>query len=373
MADLKVRTLPGEIYKHEIRSNETTGYVWSVASDGGLHCKLYYVSDDNPDCLDGVGGTQFVEISADSAGKRTLALVCSRSPDEIAWDFTIEVVTSPAPEVHRAVAKPGEPVRLELDSAGWEVIDAEGLKWASSEADGLTVFTAEAENEGKYSLLAVRDSDDAVEFVIDTRPCDTMNVEAEVRKRAVFDLKANITTGFSWKVVDDGGLRYSSNYVSNPNPKGMCGVGGRQNVALVADSPGVYKFSMVYSRSWEEGSGSNLQVTFNAKAAPQPVTVILKSGKSKDIELACDPSGKTRWVVIDSGGIEWEDGGIVPGASELEGVQRFKVRCGSEGTFSSVLAYRRADGAEVDRMRFEFKAEPSKRAFWKFGKSRGVT
>ena len=116
MADLKVRTLPGEIYKHKIRSNETTGYVWSVESDGGLHCKLYYIPDDNPDCLDGVGGTQFVEFSADSAGKRSLVLVCSRSPDEIAGRLVIDAVTSPTPEARHVIAKPGEPVRLELDS-----------------------------------------------------------------------------------------------------------------------------------------------------------------------------------------------------------------------------------------------------------------
>ena len=168
-------------------------------------------------------------------------------------------------------------------------------------------------------------------------------------------------------------MRYSSRYVSNPNPKGLCGVGGRQHVALVADSPGVYKFSMSYRRSWEEGSGSNLMVTLNAKAAPQPLSVSMKSGKSEDVELACDPSGKTRWTLIDSGGIEWEDGGIVQGASELEGVQRFRARCASEGTFSSVLAYRRSDGVEVDRMRFEFQVGPSKKAFWKFGRSRGLT
>ena len=372
MADLKVRTLPGAIYKHEMDSNETTGFVWSVESYGGLHCKLYYVPDDNPDCLDGVGGTQFVEVSADSAGKRTLVLLCSRSPDEIGSRLVMEVVTSPSPEARRVIAKPGEPARMELDSAGWEVIDADGLTWISSEADGLTVFTVEAADEGLHSLLAVR-GDDAIEFVVDTRSCDTMNVDAEVRKQAVFDLRANITTGFAWEVVDDGGLRYSSRYVSNPNPKGMCGVGGRQHVALVADSPGVYKFSMSYRRSWEEGSGSNLMVTLNAKPAPQPVSVSMKSGKSEDVELACDPSGKTRWTVIDSGGIEWEDGGIVQGASELEGVQRFRARCASEGTFSSVLAYRRSDGVEVDRMRFEFQVGPSKKAFWKFGRSRGLT
>ena len=266
MVDLKARSRPGEAFEFVMDSNETTGFVWSVESDGGTRCSLRYEPDDNPEFLDGVGGQEVVGITADSPGKRTIVLLSSRSPDEIGRRYVIELVTVPDPEMRYEKAAVGCRRTLVLESEGWEVIDSGELDWTMSIVDGRTEISVKASQEGTHSLTVVRGRSDAVEFLITAKEPETrIELETEVGKPASFHLYSNPTTGFEWTVTDDGGLEYESRYVAAINRPGICGAGGRQEVTLVARSPGTYAFLMSYCRRWEGEPVPDCKVVLTAR------------------------------------------------------------------------------------------------------------
>lgn len=53
---VRLTGIVGEPADYRVDSNITTGFEWQVVEDGCLRCECSYVSDPNPDMLDGVGG-----------------------------------------------------------------------------------------------------------------------------------------------------------------------------------------------------------------------------------------------------------------------------------------------------------------------------
>ena len=68
-------------------------------------------------------------------------------------------------------------------------------------------------------------------------------------------LESNITTGYSWEnadKVDKDILALDANdYVSDPNPEELDGVGGSTVIVYRALKPGKAKIDLVYLQSWE--------------------------------------------------------------------------------------------------------------------------
>ena len=68
-------------------------------------------------------------------------------------------------------------------------------------------------------------------------------------------LESNITTGYSWEnadKVDKDILALDTNdYVSDPNPEELDGVGGNTVIVYRALKPGKAKIDLVYLQSWE--------------------------------------------------------------------------------------------------------------------------
>ncbi|WP_293615851.1 protease inhibitor I42 family protein [Ponticaulis sp.] len=82
----------------ELRSNPTTGYMWSVLSgaDTGVMSLVSedYIGDDNPRGMVGVGGQTVFVFNADQVGETTLSLGYARSgstPDD-ALDIHVSVI-----------------------------------------------------------------------------------------------------------------------------------------------------------------------------------------------------------------------------------------------------------------------------------------
>ena len=93
-------------------------------------------------------------------------------------------------------------------------------------------------------------------------------IEGKAGEKAEYSVSSNITTGFEWHVVEDGGLRCETEYVSDPNPGILCGVGGLQVFRMVTDSPGTYILRAICMRSDE--LGGSLEVVFEAGPQGNP-------------------------------------------------------------------------------------------------------
>lgn len=84
------------------------------------------------------------------------------------------------------------------------------------------------------------------------------NVEVRTGDIIRITLDSNITTGFSWEhadKVDADILKLDKNdYVSDPNPEELDGVGGRTVIVYHALKPGKAKIELSYMRPWESDS-----------------------------------------------------------------------------------------------------------------------
>lgn len=82
-----------------------------------------------------------------------------------------------------------------------------------------------------------------------------VTVEARVGDTIVVSLEANMTTGYEWTFA--GGDTFTiekSEYVPDPNPEELVGVGGTQVVTLKVTEVGESELRGTYARSWETPS-----------------------------------------------------------------------------------------------------------------------
>jgi predicted secreted protein len=85
-------------------------------------------------------------------------------------------------------------------------------------------------------------------------------------------LKANTTTGYSWKLKQffkkgKATQLIDESYENDPNPGGAVGVGGKTRFKFKAISEGKTKISLIYSRGPQGEAAESFSVTVNSVAA----------------------------------------------------------------------------------------------------------
>jgi inhibitor of cysteine peptidase len=100
-------------------------------------------------------------------------------------------------------------------------------------------------------------------FVISLFSCNTqknIKFDYSVNKNETFEvsLKANPSTGYSWKWIKDNSSKIvdsvSSLYVQNKAEPSMTGVGGNEIWKFKAKKTGIDTLTFEYCRSWESNS-----------------------------------------------------------------------------------------------------------------------
>ena len=84
---------------------------------------------------------------------------------------------------------------------------------------------------------------------------------AKVGDDVVFSLKANMTTGYSWKLVSSDDIEMTKEwYEVDAGREGLCGAGGTQFYQFHCDKAGTYKIVLDYQRSWEGSEGNIVNI-----------------------------------------------------------------------------------------------------------------
>ena len=197
-----VHVLPGETIRVKLRSNPSTGFSWALGpiEEGMLETsgESEFIANPHREGEAGYGGCDIWKFKAEQSGETELSLFYARSWEdkEPAKTFRLHVVIG--------AASPGI---------------APGDKFDLTEQDN-----------GKN---------------IEVHPGDIIRIT----------LESNITTGYSWEnadKVDKNILALDTNdYISDPNPEELDGVGGSTVIVYRALKPGKTKIDLVYLQSWE--------------------------------------------------------------------------------------------------------------------------
>ena len=197
-----IHVLPGETIRLKLRSNPSTGFSWALGpfEDGVLQTngESEFVANPHREGEAGYGGCEIWTFKARHSGKTEISLFYARSWEDKdpARRFKLNVVIGTAsPQI------------------------ATGDEFNLSENDN-----------GK-------------------------NIEVHTGDVIRITLESNITTGYSWenadKVDKDILALDSDDYVSDPNPEELDGVGGNTVIVYRALKPGKAKIDLVYLQSWE--------------------------------------------------------------------------------------------------------------------------
>ena len=200
--DTTIQVLPGETIRVKLRSNPSTGFSWALGpfEERGLETngESEFVADPHRKGEAGYGGCEIWTFKARHSGENEISLFYARSWEDIdpAKRFKLNVVIGDAsPQIAT-----GDEIDLSENDSGKTI----------------EVHTG-----------------DIIRIV----------------------LESNITTGYSWdnadKVDKDILALDSDDYVSDPNPEEMDGVGGNTVIVYRALKPGKTKVDLVYSQSWE--------------------------------------------------------------------------------------------------------------------------
>jgi|GEM_PF-817160 beta propeller repeat protein len=83
------------------------------------------------------------------------------------------------------------------------------------------------------------------------------NVTVPVKSEVVISLAENPTTGYTWNATVSPGLTVTADrYAQNMTAEGMLGAGGLHTWTLVPEKSGIFTFSAVYRRPWENLTGA---------------------------------------------------------------------------------------------------------------------
>ena len=197
-----IHVLPGETIRVKLRSNPSTGYSWALGpiEDGMFETsgESKFEADPHREGEAGYGGREIWTFKAAQSGETEISLFYARSWEDKdpARRFKLNVVIGTAsPQI------------------------ATGDEFNLSENDN-----------GK-------------------------NIEVHTGDVIRITLESNITTGYSWenadKVDKDILALDSDDYVSDPNPEELDGVGGNTVIVYRALKPGKAKIDLVYLQSWE--------------------------------------------------------------------------------------------------------------------------
>ncbi len=197
-----IHVLPGETIRIKLRSNPSTGFSWAL---GPIEEEMFetggaseFEANPHREGEAGYGGREIWKFKAERSGETEISLVYARS-----WEDK----------------EPARTFKLHV------VIGAASPRIAAGDQFSLT----EADN-GK-------------------------NIEVHTGDVIRITLESNITTGYSWEnadKVDKDILALDTNdYVSDPNPEELDGVGGSTVIVYRALKPGKAKIDLVYLQSWE--------------------------------------------------------------------------------------------------------------------------
>ncbi len=197
-----IHVLPGETIRVRLRSNPSTGFSWALGpiEEGMFETsgESEFEADPHREGEAGYGGCEIWKFKAEQSGKTEISLFYARS-----WEDK----------------EPAKTFKLQV------VIGAASPRIAAGNKFNLT----EADN-GK-------------------------NIEVHTGDIIRITLESNITTGDNWEnadKVDKDILALDANdYVSDPNPEELDGVGGNTVIVYRAMKPGKAKIDLVYLQSWE--------------------------------------------------------------------------------------------------------------------------
>jgi len=197
-----IHVLPGETIRIRLRSNPSTGFSWALGpfEERGLETngESEFEADSHREGEVGYGGCEIWKFKARHSGKTEISLFYARS-----WEDT-----DPARRFKLNVVIGDDSPRI-----------PDGDKFNLTEADN-----------GK-------------------------NIEVHTGDIIRITLESNITTGYRWEnadKVDKDILALDANdYVSDPNPEELDGVGGNTVIVYRALKPGKAKIDLVYLQSWE--------------------------------------------------------------------------------------------------------------------------
>jgi inhibitor of cysteine peptidase len=87
-------------------------------------------------------------------------------------------------------------------------------------------------------------------------------VSANIGEPFMIRLAENPSTGYSWNLTYDDGLKPDSDqYVARPVPVNIVGSGGNHEWTFTPEKPGTYVISGIYKRPWEPTTGSEQRFT----------------------------------------------------------------------------------------------------------------
>ena len=214
-----IQVLPGEIIRVKLRSNPSTGYSWELGplEDGLFEVESKFEADPHKEYEAGYGGRDIWTFRAERSGETDISLSYERP-----WEDN-----RPADKTFRLHV----------------VIGAAASRIAAGDEFKLT----EADNGKK----------------IEAHPGDVIRIT----------LESNITTGYSWENADkvdaDVLALDTDDYVSDPNPEELDGVGGSTVIVYRALKPGTAKIDLVYSQSWDPSEfDTKFSVTVEVSARP---------------------------------------------------------------------------------------------------------
>ena len=252
----------GEGERHTFELESPIGCRWSLESDEGVDFKSW----------DGEGGRRRFSVLSRSIGKHVLRATCSERTSDLP-DGVLELAVYICRKDRRIYASvvEGFPLDIPLDDEGegpWEVVADGGTECGIAEDGGGTRLRLRCGAPGDRRL-ALSSPEGLRMLKLRVSPVKTRaRLTGEVGEPAEYSVSSNITTGFEWHIVEDGGLRCESRYVSDPNPEMLDGVGGTQVFRMTADSPGTYVLRAISMRSDEVGS--SLEIVFEVGPQGHP-------------------------------------------------------------------------------------------------------
>ena len=217
-----IHVLPGETIRVKLRSNPSTGFSWALGplEEGILETggESEFAADPHREGEAGYGGCEIWKFKAEQSGETDISLTYERPWEDerpAARTFRLHVVIGDAsPRI----------------AAGDE-------------------FELTGKDNGK-------------------------KIEAHTGDIIRITLKSNITTGYGWEnadKVDKDILALEKNdYVSDPNPEELDGVGGNTVIVYRALKPGRAKIDLTYMRPWETASEFDEKYSVTVEVSDRP-------------------------------------------------------------------------------------------------------
>lgn len=217
-----IHVLPGETIRIKLRSNPSTGFSWALGplEEGMLETsgESEFEADPHREGEAGYGGCEIWKFKAEQSGETEISLVYARPWEDekpAAKTFKLHVVIGAV--VPRIAA-------------------------------------------GDEFCLTMKDNGKTIEV----HTGDIIRIT----------LKSNITTGYSWESadkVDKDILALDKNdYMSDPNPEELDGVGGNTVIVYRALKPGRAKIDLIYMRPWEEVSEFDEKYSVTVEVSKRP-------------------------------------------------------------------------------------------------------